>query len=274
MNGGDALKQKKITIIALTSGIVCALCMALFMWSVQKQATEAHVQMLARYGGEQVEACVAVRDIAAGERLDASTLETRLWVASLLPDSAICDSKEAIGQIATTSIMKGEVIVAKRFQKTDSELDIPSGFQAVSVPVKTVQAVGGTVRSGMRVDVYATGDTTTTVLATNILVLDTSMDETDSLVSSGNGWITLAIEPKRVQEIVAAANKTSLYFTVPGEQTSFQESAQEPTQDQASSTSKESSQSTTADKSASDKQTASTQDRPSTRISESSERGR
>lgn len=187
------------------------------MWSVQRQVEDAHAQTLARYGGEQVEVCVATRDIAAGERLDASTIESRLWVASLLPEDSVCDTADALGQTATTSIMKGEVIVAKRFKKNASNFDIPTGYQAVSVPVKAVQAVGGSIQSGMRVDIYATGDTTTAALASNVLVLDTSVGESESFATSGTGWITLAIEPKRVQEIVAAANKTSLYFTIPGE---------------------------------------------------------
>lgn len=213
------MKQKQAKIVAGVSGAACAVCMALFMWSVQHQADEAHARALARYGGEQVETCVATRDIAAGEQLDSSALETRLWVASLLPDDAICDGKEVIGQTATTSIYKGEVIVAKRFHKKASDLDIPAGYQAVSVPVKTVQAVGGNIQPGTQVDVYATGDITTSVLMTNTLVLDTSLGDS----SSGNGWITLAVEPKRVQEIVAAANRTSLYFTIPGDKASTDE---------------------------------------------------
>lgn len=214
---GDVLKQKRLGAIAVASGILCAVCMALFMFSLQRQAEDEHAQMLARYGGEQVEACIATRDIAAGERLDASSLETRLWVASLLPDDAICDSSEALGQVATTSILKGEVIVSKRFYKDAADLDIPAGCQAVSVPVKAVQAVGGSIQAGMRVDVYATGDTSTTEFGENVLVLDTSIGDSESLTSSGNGWITLAIESQRVQEMVAAANKTDLYFAVPSE---------------------------------------------------------
>lgn len=220
------MKQKRLSVIAVVSGTLFAICMALFMFSLQRQADEEHAQMLARYGGEQVEVCVATRDIAAGERLDTSSLQTRLWVASLLPDGAICESSEAIGQVATTSILKGEVIVSKRFHKEASDLDIPAGCQAVSVPVKAVQAVGGSIQAGMCVDVYATGDASTTELMDNVLVLETSLNDSESLTSSGNGWITLAIESQRVQEIVAAANKTNLYFAIPSEDvSSVQQSA-------------------------------------------------
>lgn len=212
------MKQKRMTIIALVCGVVCAVCVVLFMGSVQSQAAKERSESLARYGGEQVEVCVASRDIAAGETLDVSSIETKLWVSGLLPDEAVLKGEDAFGQTATTSIFKGEVIVAKRFQKHASDLDIPAGLQAVSVPVKAVQAVGGSITQGMRVNVYSTGDAATTKLVSGALVLDTSVGESESLSSSNGGWVTLAVEPGRVQEIVAASSKTSLYLVVPGEE--------------------------------------------------------
>lgn len=219
------MRQKRTTIIALACGALCAVCVALFMGSVQAQATQERAQSLARYGGEQVEVCIASRDIAAGETLDASCVETKLWVSGLLPEGAVLKGEDALGQTTTTSIFQGEVIVTKRFEKHASDFEIPAGLQAVSVPVKSVQAVGGSIRQGMRVNVYSTGDTATTKLVSGALVLDTSVGEAESLSSSNGGWVTLAVEPARIQEIVAASNKTSLYFVLPGEQSEQASSA-------------------------------------------------
>ena len=69
----------------------------------------------------------------------------------------------------------------------------------------------------MSVDIYSSGDSATTAIATGVNVLDASVNASGSLTSSDNGWITLAVEPEKVQEIIAASNKTSLYFTLPGE---------------------------------------------------------
>ena len=96
-------------------------------------------------------------------------------------------------------------------------LEVPTGKEAVSVPAKAVQAVGGAIRAGMSVDVYAAGDSSTTVIAEDVVVLDTSVGGSSSLVSSDAGWVTLAIDPDRVQEVIAAASRTTLYFVVPGE---------------------------------------------------------
>ena len=93
---------------------------------------------------------------------------------------------------------------------------MPEGLTALSVPAKDVQAVGGAVAAGSRVDVYATGGTSTDVLASGVLVLATSASAQESTTDAKVSWITVAVAPESVQEIVAAAQKTELYFTLPG----------------------------------------------------------
>ena len=92
------MKQSHMTAASIACGVLCAACVAGFMANVQGEADAARAEALARYGGEQVEVCVATRDVAAGERLDASAVETKLWVADLLPEQAVSDSMAAVGR--------------------------------------------------------------------------------------------------------------------------------------------------------------------------------
>ena len=234
------MKQRQITAIAIGCGLACAVCVAVFMASVQGQADAARSEALARYGGEQVEVCVAARDILAGERVDLSAVEVKLWVADLLPDDAVRATGDVVGKTATSSILKGEVVSAKRFESSRDTLDVPAGMAAVSVPAKAVQAVGGAVRPGMSVDVYSSGDTSTAAIANSVLVLATSVGESGSLVSSDTGWITLAVAPEKVQEIIAASSKTSLYFVIPGNKAEQSESSAESKGSSSGSSSSES----------------------------------
>lgn len=211
------MKQSHITAASVACGIACAVCVAAYLATVQGEADAARAEALARYGGEQVEVCVATRDIAAGERVDLSAIELRMWVAELLPDEAVRESGEIVGKTVTSSIVKGEVITEKRFENNRDSIEVPEGKAAVSVPAKAVRAVGGAVRPSMSVDVYSTGSSATTLLARDVLVLDTSVGESGGLMSSDAGWITLAVDPERVEEIVAASNKTDLYFVLPGD---------------------------------------------------------
>ena len=67
-------------------------------------------------------------------------------------------------------------------------------------------------------DVYAAGDSTTALIAQDVLVLASSVGDSGLLVSSDSGWITLAVDPAKVQEIIAASSKASLHFVIPGAQ--------------------------------------------------------
>ena len=83
---------------------------------------------------------------------------------------------------------------------------------AISVPARPVQAVGGSVEPGMEVDVYATGPVSTTKLVGGALILATSAASESGATAE---WVTLAVEPERVQEVVAAAQNLELYFALP-----------------------------------------------------------
>ena len=109
------------------------------------------------------------------------------------------------------------MISSKRFEETTASLDVPDGFSAVSVPARDVQAVGGAVAPGMSVDVYATGATSTDVIVREALVVSTSASGADAQGDGSVKWLTLAVSPDRVQELVAAAQSSELYFVLPGE---------------------------------------------------------
>ena len=88
----------------------------------------------------------------------------------------------------------------------------------MSVPARGVQAVGGALRPGMRVDLYAVGSTSTTQVLSGALVLESSADGSAAGgVASGDAWATLAVEPQKVQELVTAASNLELYFALPDE---------------------------------------------------------
>ena len=73
------MKRSRTTIIGIACGLACAACVFAYAQGVRGEADAARAEALARYGGEQLEVCVAKRDIAAGESVDASAVETRGW---------------------------------------------------------------------------------------------------------------------------------------------------------------------------------------------------
>lgn len=210
-----AMKRRKTTIAGIACGVLCAACVFAYVQSVRGDAEAARAEALSRYGGEQVEVCVARRDVAAGEKVDAAAIETKLWVADLLPADAARAASDVVGRTATSSILAGEVVSLKRFGEASATVDVPAGLAALSVPAKTVQAVGGALAPGARADLYASGDTSTAAVARDVLVLATSSSAADGAASADVTWVTVAVEPESVQEIIAASRKAELYFALP-----------------------------------------------------------
>ena len=213
-------KNKKLTILCIIAGVLCAVCMFIYTQTIKSNADAARLEAMAKYGGEQLEVCVAKRDIAAGETIDSSCIETKLWLADLLPEGAIRSSNEILGKQITSPIVSGEVVSNKRFQDIAIDLEVPAGLSAVSVPAKDVSAVGGALKAGMHIDVYATGNTSTTLIAHSVLVLTTSSSLGETSSSSAVSWVTLAVQAEKVQELVAASQKSTLYFVLPSEEKS------------------------------------------------------
>lgn len=205
----------KMAVLGLLSGVLCAVAVFMFTGEVQAQADSERAAALERFGGEQVEACVATADIAAGETVSSANVTTKVWVADLLPADPVSYA-DALGRQVTSPVVAGEVLCEKRFDENVAQIDVPDGLTAVSLPAEDVNAVGGAVERGMKVDVYLANGETAEPLAEDVLVLSTSSGN-----ASGSGkqisWITVAVAADRVQEFVSAADRGGLYFTIPGQ---------------------------------------------------------
>lgn len=217
------MRVTKRTVAGIACALCCALCVGLYLVQAAGQVEQARAEALARYGGEQVEVCVATRNLAAGEVVGPGDVATKLWVADLLPEGAVTDSAQIVGCRLGSAIYKGEVVCARRTEVAANELSVPHGMAALSVPARSVQAVGGSVEPGMVVDVYATGPASTTRLVRSALVLATSAGSGENAAVSNTEWVTLAVKPQQVQELVAAAQNLELYFVLPASgEASFQ----------------------------------------------------
>lgn len=212
-----ARMNKKVLIGGIICGIICALCVFGYTYLVYQDADSARVEAMERYGGEQVEVLVATRDIYPGETLDSSNTEIKLWVSNLLPEGCITKSEDGWGKQVASFVIKGEAISSRRFESETSDIDIPAGKVAITVPAEDVQAVGGALSAGNVVDVYATG-VETACLGQDILVLATNASSTSDTQSKASiSWVTIAVDPDKVQEYVAASQELQIYFVLPAD---------------------------------------------------------
>ena len=187
----------------------------LYASSVQAEAQKAQQDALARYGGEVVSVCVATRDIEPGDVVDESCIAMEEWLASLCFPRArrrrwtTCWGKPS--SPASRNHLQAPPISRRtrtpsRFLRARS----PCPFQAIP----STQSEGLWCETRLSMSMYRG-----TLIADRLVrarVLDTS-----SLATNGGGdisWVTLAVDPASVKELLAATTQGALTdVVVPGD---------------------------------------------------------
>ncbi|MDO4442836.1 MAG: Flp pilus assembly protein CpaB [Slackia sp.] len=205
--------------VGILCGVVCVAGILAYTSDLESDLDRERAEALARYGGEQVEILVATDDVAVGDTLDSTNSEKRLWLSELIPEGAVSDGDEVASLPATSPIYAGEVVLKHRFDEHETvALQVPDGKCAVSVPAKAVSTVGGSIAPGSYVDVYSSSGSATDLLASRVLVLSTSTTiEEESEKKSEVTWVTLAVGPDAVEELITASQKSELYFVLPAD---------------------------------------------------------
>ncbi|MDM8300466.1 Flp pilus assembly protein CpaB [Collinsella tanakaei] len=205
-------RRTRIAISALCGVAAAALALS-YASSVRSEAERMRRETLESYGGDLVAVCVATRDIEPGDTLDESNVAVEEWVASLLPPDAVTSLADVAGKVATSRIPQRAVLCPAYVEARAGDLEVPDGCVAVSVASDAEHAVGGALARGDAVDVYVSKDAVADRL-TSARVLDTSA------LATGGGevsWVTLAVEPSCVQELLAAMSLGQVTLVVPGE---------------------------------------------------------
>ncbi|HZP97323.1 MAG TPA: Flp pilus assembly protein CpaB [Candidatus Limnocylindria bacterium] len=151
---------------------------------------------------------VAARDIDAPRPLTADDLEVRSVSAGLAPQDAAHRLEDLVGLVPRAPLTKGQLIltrsVSDELADFSSGLAIPRGFRAVAIPISAVNAVGGAIVPGARVDVLAVpvlgrapSGRTAELLLASAVVLDVRGE-------SGSAFTTREARPVGVSDRVAS----------------------------------------------------------------------
>ena len=206
------MRRRTRIAISVLSGVAAAVIALLYVTAIRDEAAREQRKTMERYGGDVVSVCVATRDIEPGEVLDEGNVALEEWVSGLLPEGAMTSVRDAVGKTATSRIPKRAVLNPAYLERKESSTKVPRGRVAVSVASDAEHAVGGALERGEVVDVYVSGD----ALADRLVqaqVIDTS-----ALADNGGElkWVTLAVSPERVREVLAAASRGTITLVKPG----------------------------------------------------------
>ena len=134
---------------------------------------QAEKNVLSEY--ERAQAWVAIKEIPAGELLteaNAKEYFTSVLVdAQLVPETALESEEEANGFVAVATIEKGVLLTKGMFQPIEEitkgmQEPVVAGFKAEDLS----QVVGGVLRAGDRIHVYASEEEGTTLIWENVYV--------------------------------------------------------------------------------------------------------
>jgi len=214
-----------------TLGVVFGVCAFLaaggFVWGITTSAERDNRILFEKYGGDIVEVCVATKDIKAGELIAEKEIETKSWVASLLPEKAVLGrNRLAIrNKRASEYIVKGEPISLLRVKDDANRLDeIPERYTAITLQTDPVRALGGQAKTGMYVTLLDTSAVDrTSILAEHVEVLASSTESgskrSGTLIGSSSTpditWITLSIPDGFVAQVAAASSANAIYIVMP-----------------------------------------------------------
>ena len=209
-------RQRKQTAIAICCGVLAALCVFAYTATIKSEASMARAAAIQQYGGERVPVLVATKTIPIGGTVDESNATVQEWLVDFLPQGQAAQSHEQLeGLVAQSEIRVNEPILLERVGDGSSRITVPDGLAAARVASDDVLAVGGAIRAGSVVDVYveaASGEIT--MIGERILVLETSTpdDAGDKQIS----WVTLAVTPSSVSELISASARGTIHFVLPG----------------------------------------------------------
>jgi pilus assembly protein CpaB len=98
----------------------------------------------------------AAKNIALGVTVTADMLTTQDLAAEVRQPGALGDTSQAIGQIARTTVTKGQQVTSFTFAPPSGvSLEVPAGYTGIAILVDQVSGVGTLIKTGDYVDIVA-----------------------------------------------------------------------------------------------------------------------
>ncbi len=183
-------------------------------------------------GGQLVSVVVSEQDIPAGADLDglmgSGAFSTRSVPRSALVRGAVTQLEDLKGREASAAIAAGEQITTARLRGSAEQLPggtlgIPTGYQALTLPLEAPRLAGGLVQRSDHVTIYGTftniastqgsspASTVTLVPDVQVLKVTSSAQEGGA---NDNYWITFALRPRDAQKVVFAQEQGSVWMSL------------------------------------------------------------
>lgn len=211
-----------IIAIAFVLAGIATMVVYLYLLGVQREST----------GGQMVSVVVSEQDVPAGTDLDElisnGAITTRSVPRSALVRGAVTQLEGLKGRETSAAIAAGEQITTARLRGSEQlpggSLGIPTGYQALTLPLEGPRLAGGLVQRSDHVTIYGTftniasgqgsSPASTVTLVPDVQVLKTASSAPQEAGANSTYWITLALKPKDAQKVVFAQEQGSVWMSL------------------------------------------------------------
>ena len=212
------VKRRGLVLILLSLLMAVSAAWIANSWVSRQLVSQADAAPDARF------VVIAATSIPFATKVEGRHLRLKEVPEDVMPEGAFTALEDVDGQVSTTSIARGEILVAERFaaHSRGSTLAalVAENMRAVTVRVDDVIGVGGFLLPGNTVDVLAARQVSnqraiTETILTNIKVLavdqTASTNENEPVIVRA---VTLEMTPKQAEILVKARTEGSIQLTL------------------------------------------------------------
>jgi pilus assembly protein CpaB len=214
--GRRPMGSKLRIVIAVACATLAVMACVTYADGVKAEAESVRSEAIARYGGDVVRLVVCTKALEAGDVVRESDVTSRDWLVDLAPAEACTDLEGIVGTTLTVPAASGAPLTALNFRESGSDLAVPAGCVAVTVPLTDKLGLARNVSAGSTIAAYrAKDDGSAVLLATGLEVL-TALDASSTTTSSRQ-QVTLAVPTDDISDVLAASASGDLRLVVPAD---------------------------------------------------------
>lgn len=167
---------------------------------------------------------VALKNISAGEELDATRVEVEEWPEDKIPEGAVTNVEQLEGMSPTQALYAGEPIliakIADREKVMGSAQKIKPGYRVSAIAVDATSAVAGLIWPGDHVDVmvYIGGRPKADVVLRNVEVFAVNDQIHRDVDGEGNSiqarTVSLQVTPEQSEKLLHAGSVGKLHLAL------------------------------------------------------------
>lgn len=195
---------------------------AIILAVIGARLTGSYIQRLEQQAageGPRAQVVLAKTTIPKGTEIQPSLLESEMWPVAMVPQGAVSEPTEVVGQYALADVMPGEVVMAHRVGARDDQglvWHLAPGERAIAVSISGISGLESELALGSRVDVlgtlldYRTGLEHSLVVLEDIPLLGISAHHDPYGAVLGKQTVVLAVSPDQAKRLALFDSSGSL----------------------------------------------------------------